>query len=182
MAVILVGGTWSNDLEHDFWWIIGSPFYQEIVKRGFECYSYAWNTHLDGVIGENTDWEKAGKRMSETVPKDSIVIAHSHGGNVAAYAAIDGLRMKKLITIATPVRPDVNYEFAKTEIKKWIHIYGNFMDYWQILGELALGKFWKLNRKMKFADENIFYPAAHSELHFVRVWNEENWWDLLNDS
>jgi hypothetical protein len=182
--IVLIGGTWSNtdprEQLHLSWWYPGSVFYGAVKERcGRDCYSFAWNTFLDGVIGPNTDWQSAGERLFNVCPPDASIITHSHGGQVVLLAAASGLRIKNLITVATPVRSDIPYHVARERIERWSHIYGNYQDYVQLAGSLMLGRLCVLRRQMALADKNIKYPANHADLMRTRVWHSENWWELV---
>ncbi len=182
MPVILIGGTWDNvdtDIKKIFWWKPGSSFYYGVVKHGYKCYSFSWNTKLDGLVGKNAHWDSAAGRLVNVCPENPIIIAHSHGGQLPIIAAANGLRIKSLVTLGTPVRKDMPYKEAKANIGFWTHIYGNRRDYMQLLGSLMIGKFWVLKRSIKEASLNIHHPVSHSKLHDVEIWNEQNWWKFL---
>lgn len=184
-TVVLVPGTWANQKDQPEWWHLDSLFANKLFSLGHKVLSFTWDTNLDGVLGPDTDWIKAGKRFRNIVPTNAVVIAHSHGGNVAAIGISQGRMVKQLITIATPVRPDIPYDHVRPYLfdsgahDSWIHIYGNYQDYVQLAGELAIGRFWRLRREMEYADQNIQYPASHSELHDPVLWTAQNWWNLV---
>lgn len=187
MRIVLVPGTFANTDRHasqDEWWRPGSPFYREAKQRGIECLSFAWSTELDGIIGRNDDWEKGAAGLYRQTKDLSAlrIVAHSHGGNVVAYAAAKhGLRILNLVTLATPVRKDIPYAEAKKNIRKWTHVYGGWRDYVQLAGSLFDGQV-RFVRQMDDADQNIKVTGAgHSDLHEVRVWNESSLWSALED-
>lgn len=183
MKAILVPGTFANtgrNAPRDEWWKPGSSFWIAAARHGIDCFSFAWNTALDGVIGPNTDWLKAGGRLYEQANdlQPLTILAHSHGGNVAIYAAANhGLKIRRLITLATPVRSDMPYRAARANIGHWSHIYGGVRDWVQIAGELAVGRFQVLRRRMPLADDNTELPECdHSEIHDVAAWNKHSLW------
>ena len=185
-TIILVPGTFANtDLkaERHEWWKPGSPFCLEAERRGIRCLSFAWSTELDGVIGKNDKWEKGASglyRQTKDLP-DLNIIAHSHGGNVAIYAAaLYRLRISHLTTLATPVRYDVPYIKARPMIRHWTHVYGGWRDWMQLAGSL-FDRQVALKRRMELANDNIRIAGAnHADLHEVRTWNENNLWLTLN--
>jgi hypothetical protein len=190
--VILLAGTWAfsgTDSGHD-WWRPGSKFYDEGKKFGLDYVNgsdpFIWDTKLDGVIGQNEVWQSAGHALLWYAhlkePNEPVsVIAHSHGGNVLAYAARFGLKIDRAITVATPVRREVPYASLKQNAVHWTHIHGGIWDYVQILGELKSFSFTgAFRRKMRLADKNIAVPDKdHGELHDYRLWTEREWWKLL---
>ena len=165
--VILVAGTWAydgTDSGRD-WWRKGSDFYNEGLKRGLDYVNgddpFVWDTKLDGVRGSNEVWESAGHALLWYVklkrPGVPIsLVAHSHGGQVIAYAAQYGLVIDTAVTLATPVRKEVPYKKLQEQSKYWVHIQGNVMDYTQIFGELTAGSFRFLQR------QTVGIPLGHA--------------------
>jgi hypothetical protein len=187
--VILVAGTWAYD-EKEAWWKPGSLFHAEGLAHGLDYLDdtdpFVWDTKLDGVKGVNEVWQSAGKSLLwYTHLKDPgspvSLIAHSHGGQVVAYAAAFGLMIDKVITVATPVRSEVPYAKLALQSADWIHIYGGVRDYVQIFGELAAGSFRMLQRQMPLADSNICESGRdHSQLHDPKLWTDKHYWNLVN--
>jgi len=174
--VILVPGTWGNTPDHDTWWMPGSDFWNRLVKLGYQPLSFAWSTELDGVIGDNSGWKRAGKRLAKQLLLDDIVIGHSHGGQVIAYAC-EGKFEGQVITLATPVRDDVPY--SNLNYSLWTHVYGNYTDYWQLLGSIADGSLHGWRRKMPLADSNIKVNCNHQETHSLEIWDKYSLWQWL---
>lgn len=187
--VILVAGTWAYD-EKDAWWKPGSSFHAEGLAHGLEYLDdsdpFVWDTKLDGVKGVNEVWQSAGKALLWYAhlkdPYEAVsLIAHSHGGQVVAYAAAYGLMIDKVITVATPVRSEVPYDALAAQSAAWVHIYGGVRDYVQIFGELNAFNFRALSREMKLADRNICESDRdHSQLHDPKLWTDKHYWDLVN--
>lgn len=184
--VVLIPGTWANserNAAQDFWWRPGSPFCRAMQDHGLHPLSFAWDTRLDGVLGDNDEWQKAAmilyRQTKDLQPLTAI--AHSHGGNVAIVAAAAGLKIRKLVTLATPVRADVPYEAARRYIGHWSHIYGGKRDWVQLAGSLFDGHF-GLRRRMKLADANVKLPeCGHNDVHQVDVWNRHSLWLTFYD-
>jgi hypothetical protein len=117
-ACILVHGTWGQG---GAWYQKGGDFYTELEKSAGlfvdELISFSWS-------GQNTVEARraAGAQLAFEIMKydDVIIIAHSHGGNVAHcashYLAQQGAqfykKIKKLYTLGTPVdrtmQPNMN--------------------------------------------------------------------------
>ena len=182
MNIILIPGTWANtgrNAPQDEWWHPTSAFSKALRQKGHSICSFPWDTKLDGIVGPNSEWIKAGINLGLICPRNAIIIAHSHGGQVASYAAANGLKINKLITLATPVRADVPYDLAKKHINTWTHVYGYF-DWVQVSGSLMDGKFQLFPRKMKYADKNIKIKVDHSNMHTVETWDKYNLWRELS--
>ena len=175
--VILVPGTWGNTPEHDDWWKPDRAFSAVLRQRGFEPLSFAWDTQLDGVLGENDKWLEAGRRLTKQIQRGDCVIAHSHGGQVLAYAAAWGLG--PVVTLATPVRDDVPYSNIRSSSPNWTHVYGNYTDYMQLLGSAFDGHFHGWRRQMSFAHQNVKVNTNHEDTHDVETWDKYDLWRYL---
>ncbi|MBM4054431.1 MAG: hypothetical protein FJ264_07140 [Planctomycetes bacterium] len=101
---IIIHGTWAAT---STWWQEGGDFWNYIngitgnVYGGKDAFSWSGaNKHKDRVKAAHNlvDWIK-------THPCTHLdIIAHSHGGNVSLLATRLGLKIRKLITLGTPVR------------------------------------------------------------------------------
>jgi len=187
---ILLAGTWGLERERA-WWQPHSPFWDEASAHGVSLLGehgpFLWSTALDGVFGQNSDWLNAGGSLLMwahlMTPGAVNLIAHSHGGQVALYAAAQGLQVKTLVTVATPVRRDLRkiLGFARPNIATWIHVRSDWTDYMQLLGELMSGNL-GLFRNMKLADRNITVPGVgHSGLLEPSLWTRETWWNYVKE-
>lgn len=187
--VILVPGTWGNAngeaTSETHWWLPGGVFWNRLVELGYEPLSFAWSTELDGVIGDNTGWKRAGERLSKQFKQSDTVIGHSHGGQVIAYACEGGL-VGNVITLATPVRDDVPYRWIKSatslngsKAAHWVHVYGNYSDYWQLLGSMLDLGLHPFRRKMPLADNNVKVNCNHQQTHDLKIWDEYQLWQYL---
>ena len=98
------------------------------------------------------------------------IIAHSHGGQVAAYAladlqvsyAAEGGRIH-LVTIDMPVRKKdmyVVYACARVAVAQWTHFYADRWTFYRLFGTgFPFGP-----RKCPHADTNVYTPYGHSGL------------------
>ena len=192
--VILVGGTWG-DVNHT-WWKPGSSFCDALAASGLTLADpyepFQWSGDVDGTILDHffgrphRDWMAGGDALRwyahlAIPPVNGVfqpvsVIAHSHAGQVALYAAASGLLIDTLITVATPVRSDMQPVAAKARprIRRWVHLYGGWRDYWQLLGARSL------RRTMPVADLNVQEPGVdHSGLLNANLWTERGWFRWL---
>jgi pimeloyl-ACP methyl ester carboxylesterase len=172
-TLVLVPGTGG----HTEWTAPGSPLRVFLIERGYRCVQFlGWSGDVDGVpqFGENgthADWISGGWALSYLLQaisyEDRNIIAHSHGGQVAAYAcARTGIAVRSLVTVSTPVRKDMGetYAAAKPHIGYWRHVYATGWDFWQRAGELFDGHVgW--SRTMPDANENVgVKDVSHSKL------------------
>jgi pimeloyl-ACP methyl ester carboxylesterase len=193
---ITVPGTWGYDGDDNKeWWYPGSLFSQYLGKLGFDqrlvCEEpYVWSSNVDGAdwmryFGKrpsHRDWTSAAKAFKyyiHDIPyEDRNIIAHSHGGQVVAYAALD-TPIRNLITVGTPVRSDMEnvYKAARPSIGYWAHVYSAKSDFYQVFGELFDGRL-GIFRKMPQADVNINIPSVgHSKI--LKDPTQFNHWDSL---
>jgi hypothetical protein len=81
---------------------------------------------------------------------------------VALLAAASGLRIRRLVTVSTPVRGDMVDAIikARPNIERWLHVYDpTLKDRMQVLGELGDGRLgWK--RSFPAADVNVSMAGA----------------------
>ncbi|MBI4251007.1 MAG: hypothetical protein HY618_00975 [Candidatus Tectomicrobia bacterium] len=193
MPTVLVAGTWGGFNAGD-WWRPGSPFAREAGRNGVRLLApddpFRWSTRLDGIIGDNGEWELSGEVLKwychAKAPGEPVnLIAHSHGGQVAAYAAARGLRVSTLITIATPVRRDMEpvYSRASGSISgRWVHIHTGRRDRWQWLGGLGDGLL-GVRREMPAPARNVLEPGRdHTSLLDPALWTERGWWKLAGEA
>jgi hypothetical protein len=196
-GVVLVPGTHAalKGDDQKQWWYHESRFVQFLGQQGLRLADpepFVWTTRIDGVKwwpwqwfrrDDHTDWKAAGlnlKRYLSTIPfEDRNLIAHSHGGQVALYAAFYGAIIRRLVTVSTPVREDIErhiVEGARRHIVLWRHIYAPDGDRTQLFGSLFDGR---AGARRWFKDANCNQPipgAGHS-----KVLNEPEWFPRLSD-
>ncbi len=196
--VVLVPGThsWRNDGKRE-WYYPNSEFAAWLTAHGINVVAdptgepFIWSTDVGGVgfgDGDRVGWAAAGRQLfwwcvpprcpeNRIPPQDLIVIAHSHGMQVALYAAAQGLKIAHLITMAGPVRKDMRETtaIARTNIAYWTHVHSDRSDWMQVFGGLFDGHF-GIQRKHPAADRNIFVrKVGHSKLlrePDFQVWRE----------
>lgn len=207
ISTVLVQGTHdytgtADDAQQ--WWAPGSPFWREAERHGITLLGahdpFVWTTDLGGLFGRRrfTDWKAAGEALRwyatlkvyqgikagerEPFPVEVNMVSHSHGGQVAAYAAarrVVGFRVKTLVTVGTPVRADMAriYERTLKRVGRWVHLYAP-RDRWQVLGALfdgALG----IEREMLGAENIKVDGESHSGLLDPALWTAKGWWEFL---
>ena len=110
MRVILVPGTWGGK-----WCEDGSAFtgWMKGVDLAYFVFN-GWSCDVDGVNynpfskrRKHADWISGGFALSYKLenipPEERIVLAHSHGGQVAFYcAAVAGCRSRTSVSRAKP--------------------------------------------------------------------------------
>lgn len=139
-----VAGTWAAR-NNDRWHAAGSPLAGVLATLGWhrdaDNFPF-WDTSLAGVSlcgNSHTAWQFGGGLLAEFLRTDpcgktAVVIAHSHGGQVAAYAACRQ-RIRCLITIDTPVRHDMARVWDEAAIDLHVHLYGTgFGSTMRVLG------------------------------------------------
>jgi pimeloyl-ACP methyl ester carboxylesterase len=190
-----IAGTNSNRMMQD-WDHLGSGFTRYLLKHGFvsveerASIGFDWSDDIDLGRGHE-DWKAGGRAvfyylvppLYPTPPCATNIIAHSHGGQVALYAAAYGLKINCLITVGTPVREDMQeiIAVARPNIQRWLHLRSN-NDMWQWFGSWFDGGL-KLNRDFKQADLNATMPKGHANIlrdeELFPLWLSEGWLPFL---
>ncbi len=114
------------------------------------------------------------------------LIAHSHGGQVALYAAAKGLRIPALVTVGTPVRADMQpiAEAALPQIGKWLHISDARWDWWGQIGAFGDGAI-SLTRTMPFPScvnaqlRGIAHTKVLNDPSKFPLWETNGWLEYL---
>jgi hypothetical protein len=184
---VCIAGThgWSDD-DQVRWYCKGSPFITMLERRGMcpfftpDCGDpFIWSTDLGGVgfgSGDHKVWSAAGRSLKNfcvpplaphlRIPAERLqIITHSHGVQVALYAAAKGLKIDRLISVTGPVRRDMQavIEKARPNIRYWRQVWTDG-DWMQLLGGLFD---WRIgvSRKFSQADNNVKIPGiGHSGL------------------
>lgn len=191
--IVLIGGTW---LASDDWWKPGSKVTKLLEQGcGADVRPFKWTGRLAGVLdftpddpedpwddGNLREWAVEAQHLKlfchDAWPDMPVsLLAHSHGGQLAALAIAYGLMVRHLVTVATPPRRDLAPIYARAKAERtgqWWHLYGDWWRDWMIkaglVGDGALG--WR--RTIEEADRNIHVPGCgHSDLlrplHLVDV-------------
>jgi hypothetical protein len=171
--VCLVEGTWGAK-----WAEPGSVYRKLLCRSRFEIMGRTdfWSGDVSGIPSitssqKHSDWKIGGAFLAEYLSRkpyeDRNIICHSHGAQVALYAAAcEGLKIRRLISVCAPVRKDMQSiaAFAKPNVGFWVHVHAECNDWTQFWGECFDGAFgW--TRKQPFADVNISIPKiGHSGL------------------
>lgn len=171
LAYIPIAGTgaWSRDGE---WERAGSFFDRHLQRQGWTRRANEfgfWSTALTGTFftaSGHATWQFGAyvlRNFLLTLPvEDRILLAHSHGGQVAAYAlALEPLLpIRALVTIDVPCRRDMHevWETGSFAVPLHIHLYGTG------LGSAVrwLGQRGHFARRISTATENLPIKGGHS--------------------
>jgi hypothetical protein len=196
---IAVQGThgWDEDPNVFQWWESLSPFAVALGKLGCVPLDlslfFEWSTNLDGLLlSKKTTWKAGGKALRyyvgdqfpEGLPYEKRnLIAHSHGGQCVFYAAAEGLRIRNLITVGTPVRGDMAavVNTARPNIGYWLHICDTKHDFTSIAGAIFDGRV-KVEHQFALADANdncrdlgIGHSEILNETARFGLWESRGW-------
>ena len=176
------------------WWHPAAAFVRALQAAGHTLASpddlFSWTGDVEGLVGDDREWQEAAKALRwylQLYPVDAI-ISHSHGGNVVALALAGGAMVDVLITVATPVRPELADAYAQTHLRvgRWTHLRSDGADYWQRWGTrtwrdwLRPWRWGRFERDMASADCNVFVPGiSHAGLLAPALWSERGWWGWL---
>lgn len=134
MHYVPVAGTWAEkDTETLQWYEAGSPFAVWMARRGWTRKATEfgfWSTALGGTLwcgGDHLAWQFGGRVLRSFLGdlpwEHRNVVAHSHGGQIVAYALADGLPIRSLVTISTPVRRDMDPVWAASlDVRQGRHV------------------------------------------------------------
>lgn len=188
-----IAGTWGWDRGGPTrWWEATSPFTAFMLQHGVQLVAggedpFIWTTDANGhkpwpwARGKHHDWKAGGLNLrryckpgpagtpegAHYVPYEHRnLIAHSHGLQVVLYAAANGLRIRRLVSVSSPVRKDMRAvaEAARPQIAEWVHLASDRSDMVQWFGELFDGAF-GIVREHPLADHNVcIQKVGHSKL------------------
>lgn len=189
-VVCLIHGTWGAK-----WAEPNSPFRQMLCKnRLFILPAFEWSGDISGVPsltanGKHSDWRAGGAALSyflKDIPYNNRnVIAHSHGGQCVAYAAaFKNTPIRRLITVSTPPREDMDtvWDAAKPNIGYHVHVASTKGDWMVRFGQMFdkhLDSWFGWDATMPSADQNVIIPGiGHSgilmEPELIPLWQREN--------
>jgi hypothetical protein len=128
---------------------------------------YDWSDDIDFTAGNHGDWIAGGRSFFYYVApplrpeyawpaEDTVAVTHSHGLQVALYAAKLGLKIDRLLDIAGPVRKDMMpvAQEARPNIRRWMHVHSDRSDHMQWFGEFG-DRHFGIVRKHPLADDNV---------------------------
>lgn len=204
--IFLIAGThgYAGTADHDTrqWWWPGdettpsSAWVTRARTLGFTIIArpgapFVWATDAGGWMPRRkwSAWKAAAEAARDYCLALGLtrvqVVAHSHGGQVAAYLAAMasrrlGLEVTELVTLATPVRGDMEtiYRRARAGLPCWDHVHGDHQDWWQLAGELFDGR-WGWRRAQPWATFNTALPVGHRDLVDVAIWDRYDLWRFL---
>jgi RHS repeat-associated protein len=188
--VVFIHDTMSND----------KTFSKEFMDHASKClgavaqYNYAWKSSSKPMASTANRYSIQGdeadtfKDFIENIPNPSglpiVVIAHSNGGNVAAYAAQDGAPINAIVRLGSP--PDAQITPQRMEHTIVFDVYDpkdTVVKYARIVGfqgQRHQGSCWYTIKVNAPASLWNFIPAGvekHMNMHSIEVWNQ-----LLKDT
>lgn len=174
MRYVPIAGTNEKKVS---WCSPGSDFDQHLMGRGFVRYAdkhQLWSRALAGTFftaSGHQVWEHGGQDVDDYLfqwsPEElshTVVIAHSYGGAVLAYALARSPYLRThlgaIITVGTPVRRDLDKVWAQARESnmRHIHLYGTGWGArirW-------FGQRGRLKREMPWANVNMPVKGGHS--------------------
>lgn len=176
LRYVLVAGTHGATRQNDFD-APGSKF-RAVLDNYAQPVSvdrpFMWSTAYDGLDSKNIEWIAGGAALytycvpplcpeHRVKPDELLVIAFSHGVQVALHAFAMGLR-GRLISVNPPIRKDIYpvARIARPNLIRWTNIYGNWRDRWAVLGALFDGQVsFRKDYPSGFCDEQHLVPAGH---------------------
>lgn len=155
-VAVLGTHAWDRRYPEGQWWHPKSPF--SAFLRSHDCRHakpmdpFVWSGDLDGALLANgNDWEAGGKALKyylRDLPYDSRnVIAHSHGGQVALYAAME-VPIRSLVMVGTPVRKEIEQSVCPVALERigtCVHVSDKDWDWMGMLGAV-FDRRWRLRR------------------------------------
>lgn len=177
------------------WWHRSSKWWEYMTGLGFEPFrsdDFVWTGELEGFgvsirqlwnwvrrkpadhTHRHPQWFAGGQALDDYISdgiykgRDAeafVTIAHSHGGQVALYAAASGREIPLLITVSTPHRLDMQVVTAKArpQIGFWVHLYDPDRDDIGQAGAFTDGGI-SFDRKQPKADVNIALKGCSHSL------------------
>lgn len=218
-----VQGTWSlyDKDGKPQWWRPESEFSKFMLSKGLRILRpddpFYWSTDVNGTkfwnrwFGDSTkdhgDWIAGGAALRYYLDRPCIkcgwhqeqvrhrnLIAHSHGLQVVLYACAQGLRVRRLISVGSPIRADMfegENSVAKKALKNidgWLHIHDNTLtDRMQIFGEFGDGEFFGQSREVPFGTvvNDGLDKIGHSQILWtpekIKLWEDRGWIDFLKN-
>jgi hypothetical protein len=161
------------------------PFLWNTAVGGLEFW---WRFLSDkGTAPDHRDWATAGHHLRlwvelQKVPyRDRNFVLHSHGLQPLMYACAQGLVVRNVITVCSPVRADMETvtALARPRIGHWLHISDPEDDATQAAGSMFDGSV-RLNRRHPAADVNDQVPGINhsNSLHegeYLDLWESLGW-------
>lgn len=147
MKYIPIAGTGAREHSRS-WHQADSDTAVFLDQRGFDRLGDDlpfWSSALSGTrfCGNNHSvWQYGGavlRRWLLGVPLDDRnLIAHSHGGQIVAYALAGGVQVRSVVTVASPIRRDMDevWESCGLTGESHLHLYGvGWGDRWRWFGQ-----------------------------------------------
>ena len=142
-----------------------------------------WSSALSGTLfcgSKHLAWQYGGdvlRRFLLTVPLDDRnLVAHSHGGQIVAYALAGGVQVRSVVTVASPVRRDMGEVWAATGLNPdmHLHLYAvGWGDRWRWFGQRG-----RFKREMENTT-NVKIEGGHSGMLNRPYFYSKQWDNVL---
>lgn len=189
-------GTWGAYRSNR--WDLESPLTRFLERQGFAPARpgrpfNGWTTNLDGVpvLANGNDWEAGAEAVTyyaESLPYESLnFIVHSHAGQCLLIAAANGLKVRSLVMVGTPVRKDIELSVAPaavTNIGRCLHITDARWDVMGFAGAVFDGR-WSLRRTFRVPGiesvqaRGIGHSGLLTDPSTFHLWVARGWLDVL---
>lgn len=208
-STVIIHGTYAytgTPRDVGAYWYPGSPFWLAGEAHGVRFVGrgdpFEWAANVGGVgwprwvrrtlgVGPSrrfTIWKAAGQALRWYCAahglKEVNLLAHSHGGHVAAYLAHRRTaipRVRTLVTVAMPRRADMApiYAGAAARVDRWVALEGGADRTWGVWGRIGDGVFGAA--PLPATVERVVEPGAtHTSLLDLARWTELGRWAWLH--
>lgn len=208
IPTVIVHGTFGytgTPLDAAAWWYPGSGFWREGAAHGVrfvgqgDPFEWAagvagvglprWLRHLVSVKPSRrfTLWKASAQALRWHCTAHGIkevnLLAHSHGGQVAAYLAHRRTAVptvRTLVTAAMPRRRDMApvYAGAAARVGRWVALEGGRDRMWGIAGRIGDGALGAAPFPARV--ERVVEPdAGHTSILDPARWTARGWWAWL---
>lgn len=189
------------------WWHPWSSWWVAMTTLGFEPFrpeDFEWTGALDGSpitrawrwlsgqanLVRHRQWYAGGQALKDYIADgiachgrhadQFVLVAHSHGGQVALYGACAKTAIPILITVSTPTRHDMAMviQRARPHIGFWIHLYDPTCDVIGQAGEFGDGAI-SFTRTQPRADLNLPMDGCSHSLELRDASKYHLWHDAV---
>jgi hypothetical protein len=174
------------------WWFGDHPFQSYMRSNGFECIDgddpFAWSTDLSSrawLAGAHAFIWYLLAKVEHFRGKPLIILSHSFGINVAAYAALYGLKIDTLIAVTPPYRATLTREYAalRKQTTRFMTIHAKELDRMVIGGSLFDGEITPYPPEFDADIRDIAPGIGHSKIlyepEWFETWRKNGWLELL---
>ena len=192
---VAIHGTWGwPDDPTSEWWYPGSPWLAYMGDH--DCTPardepFVWSGDVGGTPRSGRDWDAGAHALKyylRPLPYEQRnVVAHSHGGQIALLCAQQGVALRSLLLIGTPVRRDIEQRVVPAALPH-IGVCRHIIDArWDRMGWLGGAFDGRLSTRRGFRVPGITVELVphigHSGIlrdpALFHLWDDQGWIDLL---